>query len=167
MPLESFNLAEIKESVKAAAPAVTPAAADAAAATAAFNYLLCGQAPILSVAALRKINPRLKPGTGYMKMGFCFDNYSTVMQWAGKEATDGPMGYRGVALVMKVECGLQLHLNTVDKAKCRLLAAREQERKGASSPGPRTAAAAAKAVPPQRWGGIAHYPHEGAVKLAA
>ena len=84
MPLDSFNLAAIKESVKAAAPTAAPDAAAAAAATAAFNYLFCGQAPILSVAALRAINPRLNHGTGYMNKVFGFDYYSTVMEWAVK-----------------------------------------------------------------------------------
>ena len=84
MPLESFNLAAIKESVKAAATVVAPAAAADATAPAALNYLLCGQAPISSVATLHAINPRLKPGTGYMNKVFGFDYYSTVMEWAGK-----------------------------------------------------------------------------------
>ena len=168
MPLESFNLVVIKESVKAAAPATAPAAAAAAASLVAFNYLIFGQAPISSVAALRAINPHLKPGTGYTKKGFVFEDYSTMIEWAGKEAADGPLGYRCFALVVKVECGLQLHLNTVGKEKRRLLAARTQARKGAPSPGDGTAVSAnAKAEPPQRQGGTAQYPHEGAVNLTA
>ena len=117
MPLESFNLAAIKESVKAAATVVAPAAAADATAPAALNYLLCGQAPISSVATLRTINPLLKPGTGYMKNEFGFEDYSTVMEWDGKEAADGPLGYQGVALVMKAECGLQMYPNKVGEAK--------------------------------------------------
>ena len=104
MPLESFNIAEIKESVKASALAA--AAPDAA--PAAFNHLLCSQAPISSVAALRAIKPLLKPITGYMNKGFGFEDYSTVTEWARKEAANGPLGYQCVALVMKVECGLQM-----------------------------------------------------------
>ena len=60
------------------------------------------------MATLRAIKPRLKPGTGYMTKGFGFEDYSTVMEWAGKEAADGPLGYQGVVLVVKVECGLQM-----------------------------------------------------------
>ena len=169
VPLNSFNLAAIKESVKAAAPAAAPDAAAAAAATAAFNYLFCGQAPILSVAALRAINPRLKPGTRYTNKGFGFEDYNTVMEWAGKEAADGPLGYQGIALIVKVECVLQMHPDTVDKAKRRLLAARTQARKGASYPGAAAsaAAAAAKAEPLHMQGGTAQYPQEGAVNLTA
>ena len=87
------------------------------------------------------------------------------MEWAGKEAEDGLLGYQGVALIVKVECGLQLHPNTVGDTKLRLLAAQAQARKGASSPGVGTAAAAAKAAPLQQWGSATQYPHEGAVKL--
>ena len=162
MPLNYFNLAAIKESVKAA----TPAAANAAAAPTAFNYLLCIQEPISTVAALRAINPCLKPGTGYTKKGFGFEDYSTVMEWAGKEATDSPLGYQGVALAVKVRCGLQLHPNTVGEAKRQILAVRAQARKGASSTGAGTAAAAAaKTATPQQRGDTAQYLHEGVVKL--
>ena len=148
MPLESFNLAAIKESVKAAVPVVARAAAADDTAPAAFNYLLCGKAPILSVATLRAINPRLKPDTGYTKKDFGFEDYSTVMEWDGKEAVDGPLGYQGVALVMEAECGLQMYPNKVGEAKRWLLAARAQERKRTSSPGAGTTAAA-KDAPPQ------------------
>ena len=164
MSLESSNLATIKESVKAAAPAAVAAVA----ALVEFNYLLCGQAPILSVAALRAIKSRLDSGTGYMNKGFGFEDYSTVMGWAGKEAADGPLVCRGAALVVKVKCSLQLHPNTVGKAKHRLLAAWEQARKGASYPGAGTAAAdSAKAAPPHQRGSTTQYPHRGAVNITA
>ena len=114
IPLESFNLTEIKESVKATAPAAAPAAA--ATAPTAFNYMIYSQAPIFSIITLRAIKPRLNPGAGYMKKGFGFENYRTVMEWAGKEATDGPLGYRGFTLAV--------HPNTFGKAKRRLLVAR-------------------------------------------
>ena len=121
MPLKSFNLSAIKEIIKAAAPAA-----------AAFNPLFCSQAPILSLAVLRVNKPCLNPSTGYMKKGFVFENYNTVMEWSGKEAVDDPLGYQGVALVVKVECGFQLHPNTVGEAKRQILAARAQAHKGAS-----------------------------------
>ena len=165
-PLKTFDLAAIKESVKAAEPAAAPATLATAAVPAAFNNLICGQVPISSVAALRLIKPHLKPDTGYMKKEFGFEDYITVMEWAGKEAADGPLGYRGVTLVVKVECGLQLHPNTVGEAKRRLLDAQALACKGACYPGAGTAAAAAvKAAPSQRRGGTAQYLHYGAVKL--
>ena len=93
------------------------------------------------------------------------------MEWSGKEAADIPLGYRGVTLVVKVECSLQMHPNTVGELKRRILAVQVQALKGASSPGAGTAAAAAaaaaKAALSQRWGGTVQYSHEGAVELTA
>ena len=94
-----------------------------------------------------------------MKKGLGFEDYSRVLEWAGEEAADGPLGYRGVALVVKMECGgVKLHPNTVGDARRRLEVARRAAREGAKSPEAAAAAqvAAANAAPPQRRGGVDH-----------